>query len=87
MLLTQYVPTFARKITQSAPQDLMVNLISAKHKCGSGPDPHPARAPRDFFGGQGRGPRDGPGESFHHDCRFSGIWVSNNPFPLILNTQ
>ena len=25
------------------PKDLMVNLISAKHKCGSGPDPHPVR--------------------------------------------
>ncbi|CAL1141719.1 unnamed protein product [Cladocopium goreaui] len=31
-----------RKLTLNvAKVDLIVNLISAKHKCGSGPDPHP----------------------------------------------
>lgn len=32
-----------RKLTLNVEKvDLMVNLISAKHKCGTGPDPHPA---------------------------------------------
>jgi len=38
---TQVVFTTRKLTLNVAKVDLMVNLISAKHKCGSGPDPHP----------------------------------------------
>eukprot|EP00434_Breviolum_minutum_P010231 symbB.v1.2.009029.t1/scaffold568.1/size186168/5 len=40
---TQVVFTTRKLTLNVAKVDLMVNLISAKHKCGSGPDPHPVR--------------------------------------------
>ena len=67
-------------------KDLMVNLISASHKCGSGPDPNPVGNPGSAPQAERRGvflPFSGKQEKFFFALMFSvfgdliicGFWV------------
>ena len=64
-------------------QDLMVNLISAKHKCGSGSDPHPAAWNHEFRLGESdllEDPKGKPSETWilwiwFFDSKNEDLWT------------